>query len=169
MAVAARKIDSVQGRAPANSTTRVYVDSRMYQSSAMPKFEPEEEAFEFEAEAYPFNPAVKTRPAPKAHKKPQAADKPSPVRLFFKKVSVLATVVFIAAALIGVLMRYAEISTEYNKVNTLKSNIAQCEIELTELAVKLNSAVSIDTAREAAQEAGMGYPGADQIVKVDGD
>jgi len=134
----------------------------------MPEFEPEEEAFELEEEAYPFNPAVKTRPAPKTRKKPQAADKPSPIRLFFKKVSVLATVVFIAAALIGILMRYAEISTEYNKVNTLKRDIAQCEIELTELAVKLNSAVSIDTAREAAKEAGMDYPGADQIVKVNG-
>ncbi len=169
MAVAARKIDGVQGRISESSATRVYVDSRVYQSSAMSKLEPEEEAFEPGAEAYPFNPAVKTRPAPKTRKKPNASDKPSPARLFFKKAGVLATVVFIAAALIGILMRYAEISTEYNKVNTLKSDISQCEIELTELAVKLNSAVSIDEAREAAEEAGMDYPGADQIVKVNGD
>ncbi len=169
MAVAARKTESVKGYTPKNSATRVYVDSRVYQSSALPKYEPEEEAFEFEAEAYPFNPAVKTRPAPKTHKAPQAEDKPSPIKLFFKKVGVLATVVFIAAALIGILMRYAEISTEYNKVNALKNDIKQCEIELTELAVKLNSAVCIDDAREAAQEADMGYPGAEQIVKVNGD
>ena len=81
----------------------------------------------------------------------------------------MATVLCIAAALIGILVRYAMISAEYDAVNALRSEISQCEIDLNELNVRLSSAVNIDEAREAAERAGMDYPTAEQIVKVNGD
>lgn len=167
MAVAARKPENDYRHMPAASATRVYVDSRVYQSSAVPKYEPEEFE-EFEEFAQPsVKPALKTRPAPKT----RASEKPhaSAVAVFFKKVGVLATVFCIAAALIGILVRYAMISAQYDAVNALKSEISQCEIDLNELKVRLNSAVNIEEAREAAERAGMDYPTAEQIVRVNGD
>lgn len=167
MAVAARKPENDYRHMPAASATRVYVDSRVYQSSAAPKYEPEEFEEFVELAKPSAKPAVKTRPAPKT----RAAEKPraSAAAVFFKKAGVLATVLCIAAALIGILVRYAMISAEYDAVNALRSEISQCEIDLNELNVRLSSAVNIDEAREAAERAGMDYPTAEQIVKVNGD
>lgn len=166
MAVAARKTEN-EHRTYAPNTTRVYVDSSVYRSSAAPKLEPEEPDFFEEAELVPAKPAVKTRPAPKKGKNVRRA--PSAAAVFFKKVAVLGAVLCVAAALIGILVRYAQIAEQYDEVNQIKSDIAQCEIDLTELRVQLNSAVSIDEARDAAGAAGMDYPSADQIVRLRGD
>ncbi|MCE5236745.1 MAG: hypothetical protein ABFC62_08530 [Clostridiaceae bacterium] len=166
MAVAARKDESDYRYASAASATRVYVDSRAYRSSAAPKLEPREIEPFGEAEYPPARPAVKTRPAPMPRTSSKRA---SAAAVFFKKAAVLLAVAFVAAALIGILMRYAQIAEEYDAVNDIREEISQCEIDLTELRVKLNGAVNIDEARSAAGEAGMDYPTADQIVRVNGE
>lgn len=71
-----------------------------------------------------------------------------------------------AAAMLVVLMRYAKITEEYAAVNALKQNIAQTQLEIQSLHVQLNGAVSLSEAQAAAEEAGLGYPTADQIVTV---
>ena len=164
MAVAARKPESYRSNA---SATRVYVDSRVYYSSAAPKLEPEER--ESPEEVYVPSPAQRTRPAQTTRAAARTKSKVSPAAVFFKKAAVLLSICCIAAACIAVLMRYSLIAQEYDAVNGLKSNIEQCKIDLDELKVKLSSAVSIEEARDAADAAGMRYPSAEQIVRVGGD
>jgi len=72
-----------------------------------------------------------------------------------------------AAAVLLLLVRYAAITEQYAVVNDLKAVIEENERALTELNVELNSAVSLQQAREAALQAGLGYPSAEQIVRID--
>ena len=70
--------------------------------------------------------------------------------------------------LIILLVRYALIRPEYAVVNEIRDQIVACNREIDILNVQLNAAVSLEEAREAALEAGMGYPQADQIVRIQG-
>ena len=51
-------------------------------------------------------------------------------------------------------------------MNDLKDGIAESERNIAALNVQLNNALNIDAAREAALAAGLGYPTAEQIVRV---
>lgn len=72
-----------------------------------------------------------------------------------------------AAAILLVMVRYADIAAQYAVVNDYKSTIEANQRTLVELEVRLNSAVSLDEAREAALAAGLSYPTASQIVSID--
>ena len=151
MAIAARKTESQLRYAP---RTRVYV-----QGPACPAAEPYGEAMPAPGSAarQPAGPRV-TRIA----RKPQTRIYVDAGRLLFSTMGVLS----IAALLIILLVRYAIISQEYAVVNEIRDQIVACNREIDILNVQLNAAVSLDEAREAALEAGMGYPKADQIVRI---
>ena len=73
----------------------------------------------------------------------------------------------VAAVLLLMLVRYAAIAEQYSVVNDMKATIEENQRNLAELKVKLNSAVTLEKARDAALSAGMSYPAADQIVKIE--
>lgn len=80
----------------------------------------------------------------------------------------MLTIGIAMASVLLILLRYAGINNEYAAVNTLRDNISAVKREINGLNVELNGAVSMQEAREAAQKSGLGYPRADQIVKVSG-
>lgn len=145
MAVAAKKNDHVYAYAP----TRVYSYSRT----------------EAVAEAAP---RIKKAPPPSPKLQPQkqikAAARANPHVL--KKLLSFVFVMAMAGLMLFVVTRYAKINDEYAAVNTLKSNIKAAKQNIEALNVQLNTSVSIEQAREAAIRAGMGYPTAEQIVRV---
>ena len=73
-----------------------------------------------------------------------------------------------AIAILAIMVRYATITEQYAVVNQYKNTIEENKRTLDRLEVRLNSAVNLDEAREAALAAGLGYPAASQIVKIDG-
>ena len=80
----------------------------------------------------------------------------------------LCAVLAAAAAILLVMVRYSDIAVQYAVVNDYKTTIEENNRTLAELEVRLNSAVSLEEAREAALAAGLGYPAASQIVSIDG-
>ena len=84
-----------------------------------------------------------------------------------KLVSVIG-VLTIAAILIGLVLRYAAITSAYSKVNAMEAKIEESRRRITELEVQLDEAVTLDEARSTALEEGLNYPNAGQIVKVNG-
>ncbi len=155
MAVAAKKLDNERRYAPA--ATRVYA-----QSAAAPALAPNPQA---QPQAAPrptiASPARATRIARAAQPRPRV----SPGRLLFTTLGIMAG----AALMILILVRYAMISQEYALVNDTKEQIEASGREIAALKVQLNAAVSLDEARAAALAAGMGYPTADQIVRIQGE
>ncbi|MEG1547557.1 MAG: hypothetical protein RR232_02270 [Clostridia bacterium] len=143
MAVAAKKLQDDYGYAP---TTRVYSHSRASVAEALPRYEPDIQV--------------------KTHVKRDAAPVAKPKRNIGKKLMTVLTIGVVAGTLMMLMIRYAQIAESYCAVNVLKNDIELREENIAALNVKLNSAIDIDAAREAAVKAGMGYPTADQIVMV---
>lgn len=85
-----------------------------------------------------------------------------------RKLSMMLCVAVAMGAILLVLMRYSGIAEAYGAVNELRDNIEQTRRTITALNVELNSAVSLQEARDAAEEAGLGYPRSDQIITVRG-
>lgn len=85
-----------------------------------------------------------------------------------KKLAISCCILLAAATMLVVLMRYAMITEQYAVVNEYKQTIEENQRTLNELEVKLNSAVSLEEAREAALAAGLGYPSVSQIVTING-
>ncbi len=83
-----------------------------------------------------------------------------------RKLSMLLTVGVAMASILFMLARYSQINHAYAEVNQLRNAIDSVKLEINGLNVQLNSAVSLQEAREAAQEAGLGYPKGEQIVTV---
>ncbi len=71
------------------------------------------------------------------------------------------------ASILLMLIRYSNINHQYAAVNDLKSDIDTVKLEINALNVQLNSAVSLQEAREAAEGAGLGYPKGEQIITVE--
>ena len=139
MAVAARKID----------TEYVYAGSpamRVY-THRVPR---EEEA-----------------PVVQQQEQAQPAAKPVHSYSLIHKLLTTCAVLAAAAAILLVMVRYSDIAVQYAMVNDYKTTIEENSRTLAELEVRLNSAVSLDEAREAALAAGLGYPAASQIVSID--
>lgn len=65
-----------------------------------------------------------------------------------------------AIAILAIMVRYATIMEQYAVVNQYKNTIEENKRTLDRLEVRLNSAVNLDEAREAALAAGLGYPAA---------
>ena len=151
MAVAAKKVENELRYAPA---TRVYS-----QSAAAPAQQPAD------SPALPAEQRLK--PDKSARTDPVARPRPAvnAGRIFLVTLSVLAG----AALLILILVRYAMICQEYAVVNDLKEKIEESQREVAALNVQLNAAVSLEEARAAALEAGMEYPTAEQIIRIQAD
>lgn len=143
MAVAAKKMQYEYGYAPA---TRVY--SQTQQAAVRKTATPEQET----------RTRVERSTAPRV----------KPAKKSAKKLLALMCVGVTAAVMVVLLIRYAQIAESYSQVNELRDEIAYSEQRIATLNVELNSVISIDAARDAAISAGMGYPMADQIVRVSG-
>ena len=142
MAVAARKIDTeyVYAGSPA---MRVYTH-RVPRAEEGPVVQQQEQAQE------------------------QPASKPAHSYSLIQKLLTTCAILAAAAAILLVMVRYADIAVQYAVVNEHKTTIEENNRTLAELEVRLNSAVSLEEAREAALAAGLGYPAASQIVSIDG-
>lgn len=98
----------------------------------------------------------------------QPASKPAHSYSLIQKLLTTCAILAAAAAVLLVMVRYADIAVQYAVVNEHKTTIEENNRTLAELEVRLNSAVSLEEAREAALAAGLGYPAASQIVSIDG-
>jgi len=142
MAVAARKIDTEYVYA-GSPTMRVYTH-RVPRAEEAPVAQQQEQAQE------------------------QPASKPAHSYSLIQKLLTTCAILAAAAAILLVMVRYADIAVQYAVVNEHKTTIEENNRTLAELEVRLNSAVSLEEAREAALAAGLGYPAASQIVSIDG-
>ena len=107
-------------------------------------------------------------PALQQEEAQQPAAKPAHSYGLMHKLLTTCAVLAAAAAILLVMVRYSDIAVQYAVVNDYKTTIEENNRTLAELEVRLNSAVSLEEAREAALAAGLGYPAASQIVSIDG-
>lgn len=110
--------------------------------------------------------------APQPKRQPQAAPQPKarpkarPELSMGCKWALLCSLLLLAAASLAVVFRYADIASQYAVVNQLKSDIESAELRVKELNVKLECAVGIQDAQDAAVRFGMTYPTASQYVRA---
>jgi len=114
--------------------------------------------------------AQKAEEQPSVQQQVQTQSVQRPVHSYgiIQKLLTTCAVLAAAAAILLVMLRYADIAAQYAVVNEYKTTIQENSRTLAELEVRLNSAVSLEEAREAALAAGLGYPAASQIVTIDG-
>ena len=109
-------------------------------------------------------PAEADTPQAEAVVQPAVKPRYSPLQ----RLAVTCGILMSAIAILAIMVRYATITEQYAVVNQYKDTIEENKRTLDRLEVRLNSAVNLDEAREAALAAGLGYPAASQIVKIDG-
>lgn len=109
-------------------------------------------------------PAEADTPQTEAVAQPAVKPRYSPLQ----RLAVTCGILMSAIAILAIMVRYATITEQYAVVNQYKNTIEENKRTLDRLEVRLNSAVNLDEAREAALAAGLGYPAASQIVKIDG-
>ncbi|MDO5110728.1 MAG: hypothetical protein Q4E65_00320 [Clostridia bacterium] len=109
----------------------------------------------------------KARCAREAQRQARAAQNKAAREAALRRLFMIVTVAVAAASMLLVLIRYSKINNAYAEVNQLKKDIETTKLEIKSLNVELNSAVSLEEARDAATEAGLGYPKADQIITID--
>lgn len=109
-------------------------------------------------------PAEADTPQAEAVAQPAVKPRYSPLQ----RLAVTCGILMSAIAILAIMVRYATITEQYAVVNQYKNTIEENKRTLDRLEVRLNSAVNLDEAREAAFAAGLGYPAASQIVKIDG-
>ena len=109
-------------------------------------------------------PAEADTPQAEAVAQPAVKPRYSPLQ----RLAVTCGILMSARAILAIMVRYATITEQYAVVNQYKNTIEENKRTLDRLEVRLNSAVNLDEAREAALAAGLGYPAASQIVKIDG-
>ena len=109
-------------------------------------------------------PAEADTPQAEAVAQPAVKPRYSPLQ----RLAVTCGILMSAIAILAIMVRYATITEQYAVVNQYKNTIEENKRTLDRLEVRLNSAVNLDEARAAALAAGLGYPAASQIVKIDG-
>lgn len=109
-------------------------------------------------------PAEADTPQAEAVAQPAVKPRYSPLQ----RLAVTCGILMSAIAILAIMVRYATITEQYAVANQYKNTIEENKRTLDRLEVRLNSAVNLDEAREAALAAGLGYPAASQIVKIDG-
>ena len=109
-------------------------------------------------------PAEADTPQAEAVAQPAVKPRYSPLQ----RLAVTCGILMSAIAILAIMVRYATITEQYAVVNQYKNTIEENKRTLDRLEVRLYSAVNLDEAREAALAAGLGYPAASQIVKIDG-
>jgi len=120
------------------------------------------EAMPLPAEPYrrPLQPEPQKRPAAK----PRPVSRPRISAI--GKLSVIAFIGALTAAFLLVIMRYAAIAVEQNKVNEISANIESAKLRMAELSVALQCSVDVEKVKEVARKNGMSYPKASQYVAV---
>ena len=108
-------------------------------------------------------PAEADTPQAEAVAQPAVKPRYSPLQ----RLAVTCGILMSAIAILAIMVRYATITEQYAVVNQYKNTIEENKRTLDRLEVRLNSAVNLDEAREAALAAGLGYPAASQIYKID--
>lgn len=116
------------------------------------------------AETLPYAPVRENNTRTRVQQHPTPA-KNQRKRTASRALALIATLAT-AAVLMALMIRYAMIAQSYTEINELTDEIELAKQDIASLNVKLNTAVSIDEARAAATDAGMGYPTAEQIVRV---
>lgn len=106
------------------------------------------------------------RQPPQPTPQPKPRSKARPELSAGCKWALLCSVLLLAAASLAVVFRYADIASQYAVVNQLRSDIESAELRVRELNVKLECAVSIQDAQDAAARFGMTYPTASQYVRA---
>ncbi len=154
--------------ATAKKAQNVYAPSRVYSYSSAATAE------KLPYPSYEEDDNIIPRVEPKRHAAPRTRiireatpSQKRKQRTMPKLVSVIG-VLTIAAILIGLVLRYAAITSAYSKVNAMEAKIEESRRRITELEVQLDEAVTLDEARSTALEEGLNYPNAGQIVKVNG-
>ena len=109
-------------------------------------------------------PAEADTPQAEAVAQPAVKPRYSPLQ----RLAVTCGILMSAIAILAIMVRYATITEQYAVVNQYKNTIEENKRTLDRLEVRLNSAVNLDEAREAALAAGLGYPAASPIVQIDG-
>ena len=109
-------------------------------------------------------PAEADTPQAEAVAQPAVKPRYSPLQ----RLAVTCGILMSAIAILAIMVRYATITEQYAVVNQYKNTIEENKRTLDRLEVRLNSAVNLDEAREAAPAAGLGHPAAAQLVKIDG-
>ena len=109
-------------------------------------------------------PAEADTPQAEAVAQPAVKPRYSPLQ----RLAVTCGILMSAIEILAIMVRYDTITEQYAVVNQYKNTIEENKRTLDRLEVRLNSAVNLDEAREAALAAGLGYPAASQIVKIDG-
>ena len=113
---------------------------------------------------------AKPEEASEVQQQTQAETAARPVHSYslLQKLLTTCAILATAAAILLVMLRYADIAAQYALINDYRTTIEENQRTLVELEVRLNSAVSLEEAREAALAAGLGYPAASQIVSIEG-
>ena len=83
-----------------------------------------------------------------------------------KRAFMLLAIAVAATCILMMIVRYCLITQQYAQVNEAKTDIARYKREVQEYNVQLNSVLTLSEAREAAEEAGLGYPSAGQIIEI---
>lgn len=155
MAIAARQLTQEAYEAP---STRVYANG--YADTARKPAENRPKPRVQNPE--PKNPSPRTR----IHRHTTQSTQLHAKTNIGQKLLVLTGICLVASSLLFVLVRYANIAEQYSQINRLKSEIQESSLNIASLNVQFQMAVNLDDARQAALEAGMGYPLADQIIRV---
>ncbi len=161
MAVAARKNEYVY------APSRVYSYSRAATAEALPREREEYKPKRGMPKIGPdYLPKQKSKEELELERAQRAEKNAKNRRSAGVKIMSFLAVAITAAAVIGLLMRYAVIAYEFSQVNSLQKEIEQAQYDISALNVLFNSAVSLEDAKSAAAAQGMDYPTAEQIVHI---
>ncbi len=146
--------------------SRVYSYARTALAEEMPAYEPE--AIPQRApQAAPRKPQQTAHPSVQTRVRRDATPAAKRKQRFLPKLFSVAAVFITAAMLIYIIVRYASIADQWGNVTAMQANIEDSRRRITQLEVQLDEAADLEAAREAALAAGMNYPTAEQIVRVD--
>ncbi len=159
MAVAARKNEYVY------APSRVYSYSRAATAEALPKEDPKPQRG-MPKIGPDYLPKQKNREELERERAKRAETNARSRRSAGVKIMSFLAIAITAAAIIGLLMRYAVIAYEFSQVNSLQKEIEKTQYDISALEVLFNSAVSLEAAKAAAAAQGMDYPTAEQIVHI---
>ncbi len=158
--------------AAANKNKYAYAPSRVYSyartavAEALPEYEPEGSPREPRRPAP--SPVRRTHPSAQTRLRRDASPSAKRKQRFLPKLFSVTAVFMMAAMLIYIIIRYASITAEWSKATDTQALIDESRRRITQLEVQLDAAADIEAARQAAREAGMDYPSAEQIVEVKG-